>query len=79
MKQVGCRVASFRFMGFHLFQQKLRQHLGRAYRGQGNPSERASSTETSNGSFHPFFPGILLSRKPPETLGKQLVFEKNDG
>ena len=27
----------------------------------------------------PFFPGILLSGKPPNTLGKQLVFEKNDG
>ena len=26
----------------------------------------------------PFFPGILLSRKPPETQRKQLVFEKND-
>ena len=25
-----------------------------------------------------FFPGILLSRKSPKTLGKQLVFEKND-
>ena len=27
----------------------------------------------------PFFPGILLSRKPPKTLRKWLVFEKNDG
>ena len=27
----------------------------------------------------PFFPGILLSRKPPKTKGKLLVFEKNDG
>ena len=27
----------------------------------------------------PFFPAILLSRKSPKTLGKQLVFEKNDG
>ena len=28
----------------------------------------------------PFFPGILLSRKPPKTLGKRRsVFEKNDG
>ena len=27
----------------------------------------------------PFFPGILLSRKPPKRLGKQLVFEKSDG
>ena len=27
----------------------------------------------------PFFPGILLSRKPPKTLGKWLAFEKNDG
>ena len=27
----------------------------------------------------PFFPGILLSRKPPETQRKRLVLEKNDG
>ena len=27
----------------------------------------------------PFFPGILLFRKPSKTSGKQLVFEKNDG
>ena len=27
----------------------------------------------------PFFPGILLSRKPPKTLTKQLVLENNDG
>ena len=27
----------------------------------------------------PFFPGILLSRKPPETQGKRLVLEKIDG
>ena len=27
----------------------------------------------------PFFPGILLSSKPPKTLGKWLVFEKNSG
>ena len=26
----------------------------------------------------PFFPGILLSKKPPKTLEKQLFFEKND-
>ena len=25
----------------------------------------------------PFFPGILLLRKPPETQGKRLVIEKN--
>ena len=31
------------------------------------------------GVTSPFFPGILLSRKPPKTLGKWLVFEKNDG
>ena len=24
-----------------------------------------------------FFPGTLLSKKPPQTLGKQLVFEMN--
>ena len=27
----------------------------------------------------PFFPGILLSTKPPETQGKRAVFGKNDG
>ena len=27
----------------------------------------------------PFFPGILFSRKPPETQGKGRFFEKNDG
>ena len=27
----------------------------------------------------PFFPGILLSTRPPKTLEKQLVLEKNDG
>ena len=27
----------------------------------------------------PFFPGILLFRKPSQTQGKQPVFEKNDG
>ena len=27
----------------------------------------------------PLFPGTLLSTKPPNTLGKQSVFEKNDG
>ena len=27
----------------------------------------------------PFFPRILLFRKPEELKGKQLVFEKNDG
>ena len=27
----------------------------------------------------PFFPGILLFRKPSKTQGKQLVVEKNDG
>ena len=27
----------------------------------------------------PFFPGILLFRKPSKTQGKQPVFEKNDG
>ena len=27
----------------------------------------------------PFLPGILLSRKPPESQGKRLVFEKHDG
>ena len=27
----------------------------------------------------PFFPGILLSRKPPDFQGKRLVFGKNDG
>ena len=31
------------------------------------------------GVTSPFFPGILLSRKQPEALGKWLVFEKNDG
>ena len=27
----------------------------------------------------PFFPGILPSRKPPETQGKRPAFGKNDG
>ena len=27
----------------------------------------------------PFFPGVLLSEKPPKALGKQPAFEKNDG
>ena len=27
----------------------------------------------------PFFPGILLLRKPSKPQGKHLVFEKNDG
>ena len=27
----------------------------------------------------PFFPEILLSRTPPKTLGKQPIFEKDDG
>ena len=31
------------------------------------------------GDLPPFFPGILLSREPPKTLGKWLFFEKNDG
>ena len=31
------------------------------------------------GVASPFFPGILLSRKPQNTLGKWLVFLKNDG
>ena len=31
------------------------------------------------GDTSPFFPGILLSRKPSEPQGKQLAFEKNDG
>ena len=31
------------------------------------------------GVTSPFFPGIFLSRKPPNTLGKWLVIEKNDG
>ena len=31
------------------------------------------------GDTSPFFPGILLSRKPSEPSRKQLVFEKNDG
>ena len=35
-------------------------------------------TPTSLGVPPPFFPGILLSRKPPETQGKRPVFEKND-
>ena len=30
-------------------------------------------------SSSPFFPGILLSRKPPASQEKRLVFEKNDG
>ena len=35
---------------------------------------------TNLGVTSPFFPGILLSRKPPKTLGKwRLAFEKNDG
>ena len=32
----------------------------------------------SKGCF-PFFPEILLSRKPAKSLGRQLVVEKNDG
>ena len=31
------------------------------------------------GITSPFFPGILFSRKPPETQGKRPVFGKNDG
>ena len=31
------------------------------------------------GDTSPFFPGILLFRKPSEPQGKQLVFEKNNG
>ena len=31
------------------------------------------------GEASPCFPGILLSRKPPEMLGKRLVFGKSDG
>ena len=31
------------------------------------------------GDTSPFFPGILLFRKPADTKGKQLVFEKNHG
>ena len=30
----------------------------------------------SLGLDSPFFPGILLSKKPPKTLGKQLVVER---
>ena len=43
----------------------LSQTRGRAQRGLGEAS--------------PFFPGILLSRKPPTTLGKWLAIGKNDG
>ena len=39
---------------------------------------RPAQSSRSNLPF-PFFPGILLSTKPPNTLGKQLLFEKNDG
>ena len=33
----------------------------------------------SLGDTSPFFPGILLLRKPSEPRANQLVFEKNDG
>ena len=39
----------------------------------------AWNSRTSNYLPFPFFPGIRLSRKPPETQGKKLVSERNDG
>ena len=46
---------------------------------KGGSIEASSYGFSSLGVTSPFFPGILLSRKPPTTLGKWLVFEKNDG
>ena len=38
-----------------------------------------SVIRTILGVTSPFFPGILLFRKPSNIQGRQLVFEKNDG
>ena len=40
------------------------------------PSTAVTGLNRVLGVPSPFFPGILLSTKPPKTLGKQLVFEK---
>ena len=45
----------------------------------GKLSDHRGAGPTFLGGTSPFFPGILLSRKPSELQGKQPVFEKNDG
>ena len=46
----------------------------------GNPPQVWQLSFYFLGVTSPFFPGILLSGKPPKTLGKwRSVFEKNDG
>ena len=44
----------------------------------GGYSRREKATINLEVPF-PFFPGILLFRKPSNTQGKQPVFENNDG
>ena len=46
---------------------------------KGNQKEPTPSLSTILGVPSPLFPGILLSTKPPKTLGKQLVLAKNNG
>ena len=58
-------------------------------RVKGSRTERPPSWEVGGGGGgafanslgvpSPFFPGILLFRKPSQTQGKLSVFEKNDG
>ena len=53
--------------------------LDRVHRQVVPDLDTKSKSVTSLGDTSPFFPGILLSRKPPELQGTQLVSEKNDG
>ena len=43
-----------------------------------NPMSHPGETHTVLWVASPFFAGILLSRNPPETQGKRLIFEKNE-
>ena len=47
--------------------------------GQKLEKPSGIATQICLGVTSQFFPGILLSRGPPKTLGKWLAFERNDG
>ena len=64
----------------HVLRAKPRPHHALEDMFPARRHERKADMGGQNSMGHfPFFPGILLSRKPPTILWKWLVVEKNDG
>ena len=69
-------------LGFGISQMWGKRGVGTVLRTISPRKLKASGDDASKmivGVASPFFSGILLSRKPPKTLGKCLVCKKNDG